>query len=162
MDANELLPPEDGLLGLADAGPAGLVAALAATSGLMRRWLDRNAEADWGMSGPRAMVLMLLASVPSATMSELAHKLEVTPRAITRLIDGLEAEGYVQRSKDAADARIVRVSAGSATRAKARELMRQFDSRTQPLTESIAPGDLEVSLRLLKQLRANLVHELEG
>ncbi|WP_256107331.1 MarR family winged helix-turn-helix transcriptional regulator [Streptomyces sp. ODS05-4] len=42
-------------------------------------------------------------------MADLAARLEVVPRAVTSLVDGLEASGRVRRSADPANRRVVRI-----------------------------------------------------
>lgn len=130
--------------------PFAAMATLTATGGLLRRWLDRQAEADWQMSAPRVMVIMHLAGAGSLTMSELASGLDVTPRAITRLVDGLEADGYVERRRDADDRRVVHVSCSSATRARVAEMLRRHLGRVDELLSGTPPQDLRAALMLLE------------
>ncbi|RRR86522.1 MarR family winged helix-turn-helix transcriptional regulator [Streptomyces sp. RP5T] len=42
-------------------------------------------------------------------MADLAERLEVVPRAVTTLVDGLEASGKVRRVPDPANRRVIRV-----------------------------------------------------
>ncbi|MCF3964741.1 MarR family winged helix-turn-helix transcriptional regulator [Streptomyces fuscigenes] len=42
-------------------------------------------------------------------MADLAARLEVVPRAVTTLVDGLEANGWVRRVPDPANRRVIRV-----------------------------------------------------
>ncbi|MEU5979732.1 MarR family transcriptional regulator [Streptomyces sp. NPDC047315] len=42
-------------------------------------------------------------------MSDLADRLEVVPRAITSLVDGLEASGRVRRAPDPKNRRVIRI-----------------------------------------------------
>jgi DNA-binding MarR family transcriptional regulator len=42
-------------------------------------------------------------------MADLAERLEVVPRAVTSLVDGLEASGWVRRAPDPTNRRVVRI-----------------------------------------------------
>ncbi|MFG2470651.1 MarR family winged helix-turn-helix transcriptional regulator [Streptomyces canus] len=42
-------------------------------------------------------------------MADLAERLEVVPRAVTALVDGLEASGKVRRVPDPANRRVIRI-----------------------------------------------------
>lgn len=96
--------------------PFVLLGAISAASGLFRRLIERQTEADLGMTGPRVMLLAALCGADSLTMSELAQILDVTPRAITRLVEGLELEGHVARIQDAHDRRVFHVRVVATTR----------------------------------------------
>lgn len=57
----------------------------------------------------QALAVLARAGRPLAT-SELAHRLELTTSATTRLIDRLDAAGHVTRRDDVADRRVVLVA----------------------------------------------------
>ena len=50
-----------------------------------------------GLTQPRARLLRTLDEGGPQVMSELSRALDVTPRAVTALVDGLEADGLVRR-----------------------------------------------------------------
>lgn len=151
------------LVSLAAPGPDGLpedddavaVAALtsaAAFSGLLRRLRDRQAVDEWGMGSSRVELLITVARLGEPTMSELARTLSVTPRAITRLVDGLEAEGYVSRERQADDARVFRVRCTEAAMERViRGAVGNIDNLLA-LTEGIPAEDLRTTLRTLMRL----------
>lgn len=64
-----------------------------------------------GMSATRLSVLSVLVFGGPRTVTELAEAEQVATPTMTRLLQALEAEGYVRRRRDARDARIVRVRA---------------------------------------------------
>ena len=73
------------------------------------RWLDRDIDTDRELNGPRLMLILVLAKHSEMAMSEAAELLDVTPRAITRLVDGLEADGFAERRASELDKRVVMV-----------------------------------------------------
>jgi DNA-binding MarR family transcriptional regulator len=62
-----------------------------------------------GISAPRLSALSVLVFVGPMRIGELAHLEQVEPPTMTRLVDGLERDGYVTRSPDPDDARAVTV-----------------------------------------------------
>ncbi|OEJ97313.1 MarR family winged helix-turn-helix transcriptional regulator [Streptomyces thermolilacinus] len=55
-------------------------------------------------------------------MADLAERLEVVPRAVTSLVDGLEASGRVRRVPDPANRRVIRIELTDEGRATLRQL----------------------------------------
>jgi len=56
------------------------------------------------------IALMLILDQEAKTMTELADKMEVSKQQMTPIVDKLVGAGFVQRSQDAADRRIVKLS----------------------------------------------------
>lgn len=69
-------------------------------------------------------------------MADLAARLEVVPRAVTTLVDGLEAAGCVRRSPDPVNRRVVRIELTDTGRATLRMLR---SARTAAAEEILAP-----------------------
>jgi DNA-binding MarR family transcriptional regulator len=63
------------------------------------------------ISGPRLSALSVLVSAGPMRIGTLAEAEHVEPPTMTRLIHGLQRDGYVVRSPDPNDARAVRVGA---------------------------------------------------
>ncbi|GAA3736233.1 MarR family transcriptional regulator [Streptomyces tremellae] len=72
-------------------------------------------------------------------MADLAALLEVVPRAVTTLVDGLEANGWARRVPDPANRRVIRVELTDAGHGTLRALR---DARRSAAEEVLAPlGD---------------------
>ncbi|WP_329193196.1 MULTISPECIES: MarR family winged helix-turn-helix transcriptional regulator [unclassified Streptomyces] len=69
-------------------------------------------------------------------MAELAARLEVVPRAVTTLVDGLEAADCVRRAPDPANRRVIRIELTGTGRATLRRLR---NARTAAAEEILAP-----------------------
>ncbi|MFE5804312.1 MarR family transcriptional regulator [Streptomyces sp. NBC_01232] len=85
-------------------------------------------------------------------MADLAARLEVVPRAVTTLVDGLEAAGCVRRAPDPANRRVIRIELTDTGRATLRRLR---NARTDAAEEILAPltaGQREVLGGLLNAL----------
>ncbi|MFI6033465.1 MarR family winged helix-turn-helix transcriptional regulator [Streptomyces sp. NPDC051315] len=69
-------------------------------------------------------------------MADVAERLEVVPRAVTTLVDGLEANGKVRRVPDPTNRRVIRIELTDAGRETLRELRR---ARQAAAHEILAP-----------------------
>lgn len=140
--------------------PFALLGAISAASGLFRRLIERQTEADLGMTGPRVMLLAALCGADSLTMSELAQILDVTPRAITRLVDGLELEGHVKRIQDAHDRRVFHIRVVATTRKRVLATLKKHRQYVNEVVGDLPTAALRealVAVYLLSQaLRAEL------
>lgn len=74
------------------------------TSRIFERWMDAHCEKT-GTSPARARLMSLLHCGGAQTMTCLADALDVSPRNVTALVDGLEAEGFAEREPHPADRR---------------------------------------------------------
>jgi DNA-binding MarR family transcriptional regulator len=82
-------------------------------TGLALQRVTRKAAAAHGLSATALDVLAALAELDER--AELSHRdlagyLRLAPATLTPVLDGLEAEGALNRVRDAADRRVVRVS----------------------------------------------------
>lgn len=136
--------------------------ALSVVSQMFRRWNTRSVEADWGMTGPRVTVLMMLAQSRSLTMGEIAGTLEVTPRAVTRLVDGLEADGYVLRARDPQDKRVVHVTCTQKARALAEKGMPALTERVAALFDGFTPEQLRSYVQVITTAGERIRSQLEA
>ncbi|MGW5639206.1 MarR family winged helix-turn-helix transcriptional regulator, partial [Streptomyces sp. NPDC003832] len=88
---------------------------------IQKRYIEQS---GLGVTPAQSRLLRTLAHCPAPPrMADLAERLEVVPRAITSLVDGLEAGGKVRRVPDPANRRVIRIEltdAGRASRAVAR------------------------------------------
>src|SRR5690606_37910081 len=74
------------------------------------RWA-RTVDTAAGLSAARLSVLSVLVFGGPRTVTELADAEQVATPTMTRLLQGLERDGYVRRRRERADARVVRVTA---------------------------------------------------
>lgn len=74
---------------------------------IQKRHLVRR---ELGITPAQSRLLRTLAHYASPPrMADLAERLEVVPRAVTSLVDGLEANGKVRRVPDPANRRVIRI-----------------------------------------------------
>ncbi|MGW2029247.1 MULTISPECIES: MarR family winged helix-turn-helix transcriptional regulator [Streptomyces] len=101
---------------------------------IQKRHLEQRAL---GVTPAQSRLLRTLAHYGSPPrMADLAERLEVVPRAVTTLVDGLEASGKVRRVPDPANRRVTRIELTDEGRATLRELR---GARRSAAEEILAP-----------------------
>ncbi|MDN0196588.1 MarR family transcriptional regulator [Streptomyces sp. S.PNR 29] len=90
-----------------------------------------------GVTPAQSRLLRTLAHYDSPPrMADLAERLEVVPRAVTTLVDGLEASGKVRRVPDPANRRVIRIELTDDGHKALREL---HGARRSAAEEILAP-----------------------
>jgi DNA-binding MarR family transcriptional regulator len=87
-----------------------IAASVGRLSHLFPRWMSVKIELEHDITSSQMMALFIISQEDEVTMGQLAQMLDLTPRAITGLMAGLERKKYVIRRKDKNDARITWVS----------------------------------------------------
>lgn len=82
-------------------------------------------QAGLGITPAQSRLLRVLAQYGSPpSMADLARHLEVVPRAVTTLVDGLESGGTVRRVPDPGNRRVIRIELTDEGRGTVKELHR--------------------------------------
>jgi DNA-binding MarR family transcriptional regulator len=85
-------------------------------------------------------------------MADLAERLEVVPRAVTTLVDGLEASGKVRRAPDPTNRRVIRIEVTDEGRKALRELRGARRSAAEEILAPLTDDQREVLGGLLNTL----------
>jgi MarR family transcriptional regulator, transcriptional regulator for hemolysin len=125
---------------------------------LWRKRCDREIRAQLpGMTWARCVVLVQLARYRGVNQAALARILDVAPITLTRLLDRLEADGFVARMTDPNDRR-VRVLAPTARALPMIERIYQLTRAFQDETQlGISRSEVDWLRQLLWRVRSNLV-----
>lgn len=108
-----------------------------------------------GLSAADHKALELIGRTGPQTAGEIARATDLSPAAVTGLVDRLEGAGYVRRARDPADRRRVIVSAVPNSRkdiekvfaelsAAMGEMMSRYDAREQALIEDYVTRTIEI------------------
>jgi DNA-binding MarR family transcriptional regulator len=114
------------------------------------RAMDKDLERSCGVSGTEYLVLMHLseASASKLRMSDLAVRTALSASRITRVVDGMMAEGLVEKKPCAEDRRATQVTLTSQGLARLRDAYRHhlqsvrhniFDHLTDAETAAVGP-----------------------
>lgn len=77
---------------------------LADNSRQLRRLFDERVR-SLGVTGPQARLLLSLERNPNENQAFYAERLEIEPITLTRIVDRLEAAGWIERQADPSDRR---------------------------------------------------------
>jgi MarR family transcriptional regulator for hemolysin len=123
-----------------------------------RRWrtrLDSRLRA-MGLTQARWMALLELSRSDSLTQRDLAATLGVEGPTLVRLLDGLEAQGLIERQSCPDDRRAKRVRLTEAAAPVLREIRKIADATRRELLEGVATDDLSVARRVLAMIAERL------
>jgi DNA-binding MarR family transcriptional regulator len=146
-------PPRQTGLGAESVGFE-LAEAVAAFVTSFGRWA-RTLDTEDAPSYPRLRLLYTLHCEGPQRMADLADALEVTPRNVTSLVDGLEQEGLVRRRPHPTDRRatIVGLEPGAID---VDGLYRTRAAQIGELFANLGKGDREALLRIVRKLDTRL------
>ncbi|WP_327121054.1 MarR family transcriptional regulator [Streptomyces sp. NBC_01341] len=85
-------------------------------------------------------------------MADLAQRLDVVPRAVTTLVDGLEASGRVRRAPDPTNRRVVRIEITEEGRAVLRSMRAARKAAAEEILAPLTADQREVLGGLLTAL----------
>ena len=112
--------------------------------------------AERGLTLARAEVVWLLQQGGPSTQRSLSRALRVTPRNVTGLVDGLEADGIVARKPHPTDRRATLVSLTDKGSALARTLNRDQDRFAQRLFDGVPATELATFVKVLERVLARI------
>jgi len=125
-------------------------------SGLIRavRCADHNKHLwpELGMRRADANVLRVLATRGEMRSGELAVQLGVDASVVSRQLSSLEAQGFVVRRPDPADARVSLAALSEAGRARVEEIDDAFAARLRGALAEWTDEELETTSAVLRQL----------
>ncbi|MET7654924.1 MULTISPECIES: MarR family transcriptional regulator [unclassified Streptomyces] len=106
-----------------------------------------------GVTPAQARLLRTLAHCDAPPrMADLAERLEVVPRAVTTLVDGLEASGKVRRMPDPTNRRVIRIELTEDGRKALRQLRGARMSAAEEILDPLTALEREVLSGLLDAL----------
>jgi DNA-binding MarR family transcriptional regulator len=114
------------------------------------------------MTMSQGWVLVHLVRENGLRQSELADRLDVATVTTSKLIDRLEARGYVERRTDPEDRRSNRVYATPQATHLVKVMTKTIFEVDKIANEGIEVADLEVTRRVLARMRKNLRAALDN
>ena len=128
---------------------------------LMRTRADARAR-TYGMTRAQWMILVHLDRQPGLSQNELAALIEVEPITVGRLVDRLQARGFLERRADAGDRRVWRLHLTPAAQPMLKEIDFARAELNEMLIANIPAKSLETAIDCLLQMKANLTAEPRG
>lgn len=147
-------PAREPLAPTQDASLDAVVAATAQFADSFVRWSARKAT-EAGANITRLRLLYSVHCHGPQKMADLADELDVTPRNVTALVDGLESEGLVRRVPHSTDRRITLVEL-TCNSDKVAAQFATFQASLAALFAGLDDADRAALLRLMTLLRDRL------
>ena len=116
-----------------------------------------RAFAETGLHSGQFPLLLLLVETDGRTHSDLAAQLHVSPPTVSKTVQRLEANGYVQRMPDPDDERVSRVFITDAGRAVQRHTQGILDGLQADVEAVLTQSEQEELYRILLKLREHFV-----
>jgi DNA-binding MarR family transcriptional regulator len=107
-------------------------------------------------------VLRALWAQDGLTHTDLARTLEVQPATITKMINRMEKNGFVQRRQDADDQRVWRVYLTDAGRAVQEDVRQVWRTLEQEAFDGFTIEERVLLRRFFLQMRQNLIRASDG
>jgi DNA-binding MarR family transcriptional regulator len=139
--------PSQGAEGSAETSTDALAAAAAGFASGFERWANRKA-AEAGLGAQRLRLLNMVHCRGPQKMADLADALAVTPRNVTALVDGLEADGLIRRTPHSTDRRVTLVELACSSDSVESQF-RAFQESMGSLFAGLDEDDRRTLLRLL-------------
>jgi DNA-binding MarR family transcriptional regulator len=109
-----------------------------------------------GLFRGQAFLLMILSHHDGLTHSEIAQKMNISPAAVTKIIQRMEKLNYVQRFPDPSDERISRVFLQEEGKAVIQQIRRSFDEIDGIIIAGLSEDECETLKSLLLRVLDNL------
>lgn len=132
------------------------VAALLRENGHLSRQLFRRRMKALDLTAAEARTLMYIGANPGIVQGRLAALLEVQPIALTRVIDGLAAEGQVERRLHESDRRLRLMFLTPKGQGLARRLHETHETLNRAITSRLSEEDLTHFASALSDVNASL------
>jgi MarR family transcriptional regulator for hemolysin len=135
--------------------------ALGEVQRLMRAYADKEA-ARYGITRAQWAVLAKVERSEGMKQTELAEQLEMQPITLTRLIDKLCDNGWIERRGDSTDRRVNRLYLKKAARPLLGKLAGLKSEITATALEGISPAEAERLVAQLESVKENVRNALQS
>lgn len=132
-----------------------LASAVTQAARAMRTRLSQNL-AGCGLYAGQDGVVLALSEMDGLTPGALAQKLGVKPPTMTRTIGRMEAQGFVERRTDAADARLTKVWLTETGRTTLDRIAAATEQCDEMATRDMSGKDIRTLVKLLSAIDRNL------
>jgi DNA-binding MarR family transcriptional regulator len=122
---------------------------------LFRKHFDRRAT-RFGLTRAQWRAIKMLHHREGIRQSELAEFLEMEPIAVGRVIDRLQAAGFVERRADPKDRRCWRLFATDQARAVIGDMEQIARGLRRDITRNVDIAELQQALAVLGRIKENL------
>lgn len=138
-----------------------IAASVGRLSHLFPRWMISKIEIVHDVTSSQMMVMFLLSQNKELTMGEFAQMLDLTPRAITGLMVGLEKKKFISRSKDRNDQRVTRVTLSLKGQAFMKVARPDASAKLGKLFEVLSKKEQIELVRIIEKLTDHMKNQID-
>jgi MarR family transcriptional regulator, organic hydroperoxide resistance regulator len=121
--------------------------------GAVRRLRGRETHRAGELTDAQYGLLFCLRDQAHMSVRDLAYAAELSPASVTEMLDGLAAEGLVDRRRSERDRRVVLTSLTDSGRGLVEERRARFEPRLRAALEPFGEDELVVAAAVLERLR---------
>jgi len=110
---------------------------------------------EMGLTGPQGMLIGTLAHQGEMKISQLSEKMGLSNSTVSGIVDRLEKQGLVERTRSVEDRRVVYVNVTSDFKKIAQSHFSQIEAKFQDILNETSPEEIDKifdGLNLLKKL----------
>ncbi len=122
------------------------------------RRLTKGMAASYGLTGPQLTVVKLLEAVGDLSLSQLSERIRAQNSTVTGIVDRMEREGLVVRSRSKTDRRVIHIKLTPKGASLAREVPIEPIAILRRALEQLDPGEVRTLLHTMTRL-AKLVED---
>lgn len=138
-----------------------IAASVGRLSHLFPRWMSAKIEKVHDITSSQILAIFIISQEEQVTMGHLAHMLDLTPRAITGLMVGLEEKKLVIRTKDQSDARITWLSLSPAGRGFLKSVQPDASTKLSGLFDVLTKKEQIELVRIIEKLTDHMKLQID-
>jgi DNA-binding MarR family transcriptional regulator len=138
-----------------------IAASVGRLSHLFPRWMSAKIEKVHDVTSSQILAIFIISQEEQVTMGQLAQMLDLTPRAITGLMAGLEKKKLVTRTKDQSDARITWLSLSEAGRRFLKNVRPDASKKLSGLFEVLTKKEQIELVRIIEKLTDHMKSQID-
>lgn len=119
-------------------------------------------EAGLDLTAEQARVIKFIAAHSNINQQFIANKLDKERPAVTKLIDGLQKKGYVQRVADATDRRNNLLELTKLGKSIHLQIIPILEEIFSTASKGVQDAEFAVFERVIKQIKCNIQNEIES
>jgi DNA-binding MarR family transcriptional regulator len=129
----------------------------------IRQYLNRELKRrNFQVTGEQFAVLVHLWRQEGQTQQALGQELAKEKAAMTRILDGLEAQDFIRRRSDSRDGRIRRIYLTSTGKKTMKKLTALAGEVLKTAQKEVAPSEMQICKKVLRRVHQTLTLKLEA
>ena len=123
--------------------------------GLQR--MSKQMDNSLGITGPQRLVLRIVGRFPGVSAGDLAHVVQLHPSTVTGILQRLVSRGLLDRTRDPADGRRVRLRLKAKALVYTRTSRGTVEQSVMQALKRVGASDVRAARRVLSEIAQTLV-----